>query len=65
MFNKILDYIKERINEFSTWIAVILLIISVLFLPNGLVAFIIVALSLVIILLPDSKFTKVINKYFR
>lgn len=64
MFDKIKDYLIGRIDEFSTWIAIILLVIAVLALPKGLTAFLIVALAIIIILVPDTKFSKWVRKLF-
>ena len=51
---KILDYIKNRFNEFSTYFA-ILIVGGLVWLPNLVSTTILITLMAVLIILPDSK----------
>lgn len=54
----------RRLDEFSTWIAIALLVIAIIFLPKGLVLFIICALSMVLFIAPDTKFSSFVKRFF-
>jgi len=56
--------IFRRLDEFSSLVAVILLVISIIFLPKGLVLFVICALAMLLFIVPDTKFSKAIKGFF-
>lgn len=64
MLTKLKTYLLNRLNEFSTYIAIGLLLVAVLLLPKGLTAFIIAVLAIVLMAAPDTRFSALIRKYF-
>jgi uncharacterized membrane protein len=64
MFGKFFEYLVNRFDEFSTWVAVIGLVLAILFLPKGLTAFIVVVIFGLLVIAPDTKFSEFIKKYF-
>lgn len=60
-----LRYLFQRLDEFSSWVAIALLVLAIIFLPKGLVLFIICALSMLLLIAPDTKFSRVLTIFWK